>query len=403
MHREHWLNADFDLSLRPRWRGLGGDPARRRQVRELEVHALPLAGPGDSVRVHRHPGPELLDLLERAGFRPPTITLAPDLRDDAELAPFGWNAEADRLARRGQRTPDHPTLEVVRRVNGRSFAAALEAELGDPGWTLASCRSLAELEAELRGAADRGHGWVAKAEHANAGLGNRRLRARHLDEPGRRWAEGVFAEDDVIHLEPWAARVADLTAVFEVTPSGRPRGASVHEVVTTSDGAFLGALFAPRPRPGRERWHEEMLEAADRVARVLASEGYWGPACIDGLVWSEGGAPRLRALTDLNARGHVSAGGRALARHLDPDATAYWRFYATRRMRRFDSLAEVIDTLAPDAYDPERCRGALPTSPLWLEGQGRRRPAVKLGMLLLAGSTDEALTLDARVRERLER
>ena len=254
-----------------------------------------------------------------------------------------------------------------------------------------------------RGASDRGHGWVAKAEHANAGLGNRRLRARHLDEPGRRWAEGVFAEDDVIHLEPWAARVADLTAVFEVTPSGRPRGASVHEVVTTSDGAFLGALFAPRPRPGRERWHEEMFEAADRVARVLASEGYWGPACIDGLVWSEGGASRLRALTDLNARGHVSAGGRALARHLDPDATAYWRFYATRRMRRFDSLAELIDTLAPDAYDPERCRGALPTSPLWLEGQGRRRRAVKLGMLLLAGSTDEALTLDARVRERLER
>ena len=403
MHREHWLNADFDLSLRSRWGGLDGDPVRSRQVRDLEVHALPLARPGDNVRLHEHPGEELLELLDAAGFPPPEITLAPGVRSDAELVPFGWNVEAEALARRARRPPVHPPLEIVRRVNGRSFAAALERELGDPGWTLACCRSPTELEVELGRAPHRGHGWVAKAEHANAGLGNRRFRARRFDPADRRWAERVFAEDDLVHLEPWVRRIADLTAVFSVTPSGRTRDLSVHEVVTTADGAFLGALFARRPRPDRVRWHEEMAHRAGRVARALAAAGYWGPVCTDGLLWSDDGTLRVRTLSDLNARGHISAGGRALARRLDPDADAYWRFYATRRLRRFDSLAELMRALGRDGYDPVRRRGALPTSPLWLDGDGRRRRSVKLGMLLLADSSDQALALDERVRERLER
>jgi hypothetical protein len=389
--------------LRPRWRGLDGDSARRRQVRELEIHALPLALPGDSVRVHDHPGSELLELFDTAGLPLPEITLTPGLRAEAVLAPFGWNAEADALARRARGPDEHPPIDVVRRVNGRSFAAALEAELGNPGWTLASSRSLAELEAELARAPDRGHAWVAKAEHGNAGLGNRRLRARHLDPADHRWVEHIFAEDDVIHLEPWVRRVADLTAVFRVAPTGRARDIAVHEVVTTADGAFLGALFAPRPRAGQGKWLAAMVEAAEEVAPALAKAGYWGEACLDGLVWTQGGTARLRCLTDLNARGHVSAGGRALALRLDPDAAAFWRFYAVRRLCRLDSLTELMRALGPDGYDPARRRGALPTSPLWLAGQGRRRQTVKLGMLLLADTPDEALALDVRVRDRLER
>jgi len=401
--REHWLNADFDLSLRPRWPGLAAQPSLARRIRELEVHALPLARPGDSVRLHEHPGSELLELLESVGLLAPTLTFAPALRPGAELSPFGWNDEADRLARGLGQVSDHPRPDVVRRVNGRSFAASLEAELGEPARAAAACRSVDELAAALARAPHRGQGWVAKAEHGNAALGNRRLRTRRLGDADRRWAESVLAEDDLVHLEAWLPRVADLTAVFEVLPSGAVRGVAVHEVVSTADGAFLGALFAPRPGPESAQWWAGMERAAEETARALAAAGYWGPACMDGVVWRDRGSLRLRALTDLNARGNVSAGGRALVQRLDPGAAALWRFYSVRKLHRFDSLAALVHRIGRDALDPRRRRGALPTSPLWLEGEGRRRRPGKLAVLLLADSPEEALALDARVREKLER
>lgn len=398
--REHWLNADFDLSLRPRWRGL--DPARVRQVRELEHHALGLAGAGDSVRVHELPGDELRDLLAAAGIGPPPLTLAPAVRHDARLAPFGWNAAAIELAGRAGRRADHPPSEVVRRVNARSFGAAVEGDLDDARWALDACRTVAELELALAAAVDLGHGWVAKAEHGNAALGNRRLPSRHLDDVDRRWAERVLEEDELVHLEPWTPRRLDLTASFEVDRRGASIGVAVHEVRATAAGAFVGALFGPSDRVAAGDWSPPMIEAAAEAASRLAAAGYFGPACLDGFVWEDrAGNPRIRVLADLNARGHVSAGGRALARRLDPDATALWRLLSTRRMSRFDTLGELVAALGEDAFDPARRRGVLPTSPLWLERDGNRRRAGRVALLLLAGGREEVLAMDDRVRARL--
>ncbi len=399
--REHWLNADFDLSLRPRWPGL--DPARRRQVRQLEWHALGLAGPGDSVRLHLHPGDELLELLARAGFEAPPITLAPRVRVDAELEPFGWNHEAAELARGTLRPGTHPPLDAVRRVNARSFGAALERELGDGRWWLAKCRSVAELARALAGVRDRPGGWVVKAEHANAGLGNRRLVSRELGQADRRWAERVLGEDDRLHVEPWVRRRLDLSAVFSVGSQGEVEEVAVHEVVTTSAGAFLGALFADPTSDGSQRWVDQMAGAARRVAGALVGAGYWGPACIDGFVWDDRGHARLRVLADLNARRHISAGGRALGLKLAPEAVALWRFYPARRLRQLVALADLMAALENDAFDPRRRTGALPTSPLWVERDGRRRRTGKLAMLLLGSSREEVLAIDRRVRLRLER
>lgn len=395
---EHHLNADFDLSLRPRWQPPGGETARRR-ITDLAWHALFIAQPADSVLIPE-PAPEgFVEYLRHCEIELPKLTVEPSCRSEQTFAPFGWNtAAADR--NRCHTAPfGHPPLDVVALVNGRRFSARLERELFDDDHAVAEVSDETELLERLANLPDELEGWVLKAEHGNAGLGNRRLRGRE-PEPGDLTAvRRLFTDGDTAVLERWRRRLNDLCATFVVDRAGRATTIGLHETINTADGALIGSLFHEDPAR-LASWRAAMTGAAEAVAKKLADVGYHGPVCMDAFIWDDKGRHRLRPLADLNARREMSAGASALWRRLGGRDTAYWRFYTRRKIRLPENYVDLEHALGDDAYDPSRRRGVLVTAPLWL-GQERRRPA-KAALLFLAADPDEALALDRRFRERFE-
>lgn len=399
MSFEHFLNADFDLSLRPRWRYPVGEAARNR-ITDLAWHALFLAEEGDSVVVPEPAPDDFVAYLHRRGIPMPTLTVEPSRRTAQRFSPMGWNADAGSRNRLYRQPSEHPTLETVTRVNGRRFSAAIEEECFGGGHTIAEIADESELCRCLERLGNETGGLILKAEHGNAGLGNRRLRTRTLSAGDLKVVRRMLEEDDVTLLERWRHRLRDLCSTFAVGSSGGVGRFALHEVVNTSDGALIGDLFEEDPTALAE-WRAAMTEAAETVARRLFEAGYVGPACIDAFVWDDRGHPRLRRLVDLNARREMAAGASNLWRRLGGRGAAYWRFFNRRKLRLPDSYEELEKALRDDLYDTDRSTGALVTAPLWLGP--RRRPIAKAAILFLGRDRGEAFDLDRRFRARFER
>lgn len=398
--QEHLLNPDFDLSLRPRWRGR---PAgRARQVDELALHGLLVGGAGASVLVPWPVPEDFLAHLREARVSHAEPTELPAIRRHARFTPYGWNRRAVELNQRYLTPTPHPPLAVVEEVNDRRFAASLEEEICSRAWTLGTFSRLDDLRDHLRRHRPPAAGWVVKATHGNAALGNRRLRGAGLDRADERFVRSLLDEDHGVVVEPWLDRCLDLCVTFTVTAEGSLAGLHLHEVVNTADGAFIGAVFEPDPKP-LEPWREALESAADTIARRLHQRGYFGPVCVDALVHGDDGGRRLRPLVDLNARSHASVGALRLWRdHLD-NRCVYWRFFTSAKLRLPDDCAALRRALGPDAYTPSKGRGVLLTSPLgYRAGDGWRRPH-KLSFALVADSRDGAFGLERAFRDRFER
>lgn len=396
---EYHVNGNFDVSLRRR-RPEGRHDAFARQVRELPLHLLLIGRPVDSVRAGDRPPQAFVDAMGWSGFELPEVTLLPAVRWQARLVPFGWSRAAAELNLRYASPAPHPPLEVVRRVNGRSFAAEIESELGDGEHVVGSFGSVDQLERLLRSTPAPPGGWVVKAEHGNAALANRRLRSSSLSEADRRFLSAMLAEDDTMALEPWLDRRGDLSASFQVGEDGAAGELEVHEVINTADGAFIGARFGGETPA--ERWRSAMERTAAEVARRLAAAGYTGPACTDGLLWRDRECTRIRTLVDLNARLHVSAAWLRVWRQWGEEPVLLWRFFSSRRLSLPDSFEELRQALGSDAFDPEVRNGTLMTSPLWIEDRGRRWRPIKLGVLFAAPTREGTVRLEESFRETFE-
>jgi len=399
MSIEHFLNADFDLSLRPRWSFPDGASAQHR-ITDLAWHALFLAEEGDSVIIPETVPDGFAAFLQRRGIPMPTLTVEPNLRAGRRFSPMGWNADTSSRNQLYNQPVDHPCLEIVTRVNGRRFSAEIEEACFGGSHTISVLEDESELCRQLESLRNETEGWVLKAEHGNAGLGNRRLRTSALGDGDLKVVRRMFEEDDVVILERWRHRLRDLCSIFAVTSRGEVDRFALHEVINTSDGALIGSLFEEDSAVLAE-WRAPMVEATEAVAQRLAETGYVGPVCMDAFVWDDHGHPKLRPLVDLNARREMSAGASTLWRRLGGRGAAYWRFFSRRKIRLPDSYTEVEDALGGDLYTTDRGAGTLVTAPLWLGPN--RRPTAKAAVLFLGRDRDEVFALDNRFRERFKK
>jgi hypothetical protein len=395
--REHFVNADFDLSLRRR-RPPGVDDVRARLARELPMHMLLLGVEGDSILAPSAPDGAFLEYLGRLRIPVPDVRVRPSLTGPVRFTPFGWNLDAENLNECYDHPVPHPPLDVVRRVNGRRFSAEVERKRWGGEHVLGVARSTDELAALLSGRPPGEHGWLAKSEHGNGGFGNRRLRSRGLGAADREAVTRLLREDECLVVEPWRERVLDLASCFEVGEAGTPEAFLAYEVVNTTDGAFVGDIFDLHS-PALARWGEELRSTAAVVAAELAVAGYFGPVCVDSFVWNDGGIERLRPVVDINARRIMAAAAERLWRLWSRDRIVHWRLFSTRKLRLPESFSAIEEALGSDAFDPRTRCGTLITSPLSVEG----RPPRRLGVLLAAGDRETVDVLDRRFRERFEK
>jgi len=394
----HYLNSEFDLSLRPRPRQLRR-PRLERQVCELSAQALLGAAEGDAALVRVELPRDYLDHLAACGVSVPRLLRHPKIDPLAQLRPFGWSAEAIALNRLHRRSVPHPSLAIVRKVNSRSFARELELdhEAGAPLGALVS--SPDELRSFLSSAPTSSE-WVIKAEHGHAGLANRRVRGSGLAEADRRFVEDRFAEDDLLIIEPWFHRERDWCVVFEAPFDAA--SLRIHETVCTRDGALIGALFEPGDGSSAP-FKNDLAAMAQRVASRLVGEGYLGPVSVDAFSWSDGARAGLRPFVDLNCRLSMSDGAYRLWRRTARDRAFYYRFFSRRRLIAFPAeLSRALAALGRQRYDRASRLGILLASPLRVAAAGEFRQPGKLAVIFVARDHRGVRELEQWFRGRFE-
>jgi len=390
-----YLNVDFDLSLRSRPRRLQ-HPSLQKAVQAMTVHGMLLGGPGDALLTRAGIPGSFVEYLGRAGIESPRLLRHSGIAREMHFCPFGWNAETISI-NAGQENPArHPGLGVVRIVNSRTFSTELERTYFPGNNAGRSFTSRAALAEWLEKGEVPGDGWVVKAEHGNAGLGNRRLRSRQLSVADRRFIDELLAEDERVTVESWRRRLLDLCVVFRLGRGGETEGLRWHETIYTRDGALIGAIF----EPGFQGWRERIEGATEVIAGELSRRGYFGPVCYDAFVYSDDGREHLRPLVDLNCRRPMSDVVFRLWRERLSDRVLYWRFFNTQKLR---PEAEAEITAGEDHYRSDRRGGILLTSPLTIELEGLSQRAPKLAVAFVGEDRAEVLAMEGAFRARWER
>ncbi len=187
-----------------------------------------------------------------------------------------------RLAEVGAIAPDAPSVDVLRRVNGRSFSHALLPLAGE-------VRVDAPDDARRLLTSGR---WIVHREHTFAGRGH-----RYVDAPA---SEADLAWVDAgLRLGPLVV-APRLELELEVALHGYLSDASVERGAVTVqrvDGTqWRGSARAPDALSAVEA--RALDDAFDQVAAALRDAGYHGPFGIDAFRHAGGFHP----LSELNAR-----------------------------------------------------------------------------------------------------
>lgn len=204
----------------------------------------------------------------------------------------------DALRSVGAEPPDAPALEVLRSVNHRRFCARLGDDL--PGARFAA--SPAEVLDAVRAAPPRETAtdtWLLKRPLVAAGRGQRRVRAGDPEPGDRAWIE---AARDGLQVEPRVVLALELALHGELDRRGglRRGRATVHE---PDAGGSWRASRLPREDELDPELAGALAAELERTAAALHAAGYFGPFGIDAFLWrGAGGAPRLRARSEINAR-----------------------------------------------------------------------------------------------------
>ncbi|MFZ5480111.1 MAG: DUF455 family protein [Myxococcota bacterium] len=289
----------FDPEVEAVVGGLPRTATGARIARDLAGVLVLIAGRDDVVEVPRAPSPAHLAELARAGVALPEVvegTIAPD-RTIAGYRPWG------------------PT--DCRALYEKTWAADRLRELGDDAGI--ACRAWEEVLA----VATEGH--VLKAPLGTAGRGNRRF-----GPDVEAWAREVIARQGAILVEPWLARVLDLSVQFDVG-EGHVRVHPWGRFLTDDRGRYRGAVLGralddvePAVRRLLREQHGRLVEAAEHLGRAMAATGFRGPAGMDALVHRTGDGYALKRIVELNPRVTMGRVANALGRRVRPGRTGLW-------------------------------------------------------------------------------
>ncbi|MFE7815818.1 hypothetical protein ACFU5P_28530 [Streptomyces sp. NPDC057433] len=297
----HWRPKD--LASLPQL----ADPVADRLVARLDEALFAAAAPGDLLITREPVSPAQRHALEDAGFgcahrhagdRDEAADVEHRILDSTDLTllvggfgtlrPYAVLPTTVGLAESAGHAGAVPPVESVARVNGKAWSSRLGTRHQLPGAGRV-VRSAAELETAVRSDAEEGCPVVlVKDTYGVAGRGtfevtSQRRLARLVKHLRGREEEGLRVE---FVVQPRYDREVDFSSHLRIEPDGSWQLLGVqslvnagyrHEVSGPASRALTSTLRSPT--------HAEVV---DTVARELAREGYFGPACIDSMTLRDG-------------------------------------------------------------------------------------------------------------------
>lgn len=359
---------------------------------ELAIGWWPLLQPGDRIWLPGSFEQEFLEPLRARGltepqFAGPGSTLARDLR----LVPWGWTPAVEAWAARCGWRCERPGADAVRTANSRQFSFDLESRWHVGLESAATIHSPAELEHALEELAKRQRDWVLKAEFGMASRECLRGTGGRLEAAQLQWAKSRLSRGQVLILEPWVDRVAEMGLQFEIPPRSSP--SAVQGARPREEPRFLGCVpllsgaqgnYEGSRLPGGsaaaidDRW-QPAIEVAGQAARAVQELGYFGPLGIDAMLYrGRDGNVGCRPLQDINARFTMGRLAWEWNARLRPEGPASWlhvRWGRKHAESPRDWYKQMCDRLPPGVQ-------AFRTAPFDIDG----RPTDHGSVLVVAGS-----------------
>lgn len=207
------------------------------------------------------------------------------------------------LERAGAAPEAFPSVEILRRVNGRAFCAALGATL--PGAVFANDEATAR--ALLANEPPEGFAaWHVKSAFGMAGRGHRVIRAApDPRDDDREFLRATFRHGHGAMVEPHAEIDLELAIHGVLAEDGALRLGAITRQRCDARGAWIASeplgdeALASCAQSGALATLED---EARRVADALRAAGYFGPFGVDAFTYRLGGAVRFNPRSEINAR-----------------------------------------------------------------------------------------------------
>ena len=313
MRRAFVANLDFELELQ----GIGTNESLRKKTVALGWCWTALSRPGDVLLVEDTES--ALEFRSKAVGRELLAVSSTQELDEGEfeIVPWGWSQRTREIAGEfSVEGPEPPPEEVVRKVNGRSWAFRCEAELESAPDGSSRVVGFGQLQGALRRAAEEGNGWLIKKELGMAGREQRRGKGEILEEATRRWVESSLQAGWPVLVEPYLDIVGEWGLQYEIRRDGPIDYVGGTELLTTLGGQYRGSRLLPSGNEGLPPGAESVRTATDTTAVRLQEAGYWGPVGIDVAQYRDPrGRTHWRPVQDVNARftmGRLALGWRDL-------------------------------------------------------------------------------------------
>jgi hypothetical protein len=230
------------------------------------------------------------------------LTDADDHRADGMVG-LAWSPTPRALARleaAGAQPIAAPSIDVLRAVNARPFAAAVRAPLANGSFEKCVAADLDDVLARLSVAAD--DGWLVRRSFGAAGRGRRRIAAGRPSHDERAWLEASLRLGPLT-IEPWVTITREYTRSGWIAPNGDVVIAPPCFQETTKEGAWTRTDAAGRGEvDAQDGAHLE--EAVAAAGAALARAGYFGAFGIDAFRHrsSVGAREVLNPMSEINAR-----------------------------------------------------------------------------------------------------
>lgn len=230
-----------------------------------------------------------------------------DLSVLRNLHGHAWSPTPNALARLrgvGAGVATAPSLDVLRQVNARSFAARLHRQLALAQGALTKhvCASLDEALTTLGRAAPLG--WLVRRSFGAAGRGRMRIAslANHkLTSAEHSWLVASLGIGPLV-LEPWVEVTQEFTRSAWLGADGSVSISAPCLQGTSDAGAWSGSRRISTTEVARAD-DDALAGALESAGRALHGAGYSGPFGIDAFRHRTGpGATALNPMSEINAR-----------------------------------------------------------------------------------------------------
>ncbi len=227
------------------------------------------------------------------------------------LEPFAVLPGTQEAVRRYKLLPGLPDEQTVRKVNTKTYSAAMRDRLSLPN-IAQIVHSVDELLQSGQELLEKGP-FLIKDEYGVSGKGNQLVDSERMLRRIAGYLESSRNQDKrvLFVLEPLLDRETDFSCQFHIDPEGRISILSVQQLV--NHGFAFGESHSPEPSLLERLDREGYWKIMHNIGRELYADGYYGDVCVDSMLLRDGS---FAPLVEINARKSMSLIKHNVDRHL---------------------------------------------------------------------------------------